>query len=194
MLLQLQNFILFYGKDGKESAQNVGDLDLIPGFRKIPWRREWLPTSVFLSGEFHGQRSLVGYSLKVKSLSHAWLFATPWTVACTKLLSPWDFPGKSPGVGCHFLLQGIFPIQGSDPGLPHCTQTLYHLSYQGSPRLPSRGSQRVGYSLVTNTFTSLGGRSKNICYESCQGIYSLCFLPGVLWFLVLHLSPQPFLS
>ena len=30
---------------------------------KIQWRREWLPTSVFLPGEFHGQRSLVGYSL-----------------------------------------------------------------------------------------------------------------------------------
>ena len=29
---------------------------------KIPWRREWLPTPVFLPGEFHGQRSLVGYS------------------------------------------------------------------------------------------------------------------------------------
>ena len=38
-----------------------------PGFspcvRKIPWRREWLPTSVFLPGESHGQRSLVGYGL-----------------------------------------------------------------------------------------------------------------------------------
>ena len=33
-----------------------------PWVRKIPWRREWLPTPVFLSGEFHGQRSLVGYS------------------------------------------------------------------------------------------------------------------------------------
>ena len=30
-------------------------------------------------------------------------------------------------------LQGIFPIQGSNPGVPHCRQTLYHLSYQGSP-------------------------------------------------------------
>ena len=29
---------------------------------KIPWRREWLPTPVFLPGEFHGQRSLTGYS------------------------------------------------------------------------------------------------------------------------------------
>ena len=46
------------------------------------------------------------------------------------LLQPWDFPGKCTGVGCHFLLQGIFPTQGSNPGLPHCRQTLYHLSHQ----------------------------------------------------------------
>ena len=35
------------------------------------------------------------------------------------------------GVGCHFLLQGIFLTQGLNPGLPHCRQMLYHLSYQG---------------------------------------------------------------
>ena len=45
---------------------------------------------------------------------------------------PWDFPGKSIGVGCHFLLQGIFPTQGSNLGLLHCRQMLYHLSHQGS--------------------------------------------------------------
>ena len=50
--------------------------------------------------------------------------ATPWRVACTKLLCPWDFPGKNTGVGCYFLLQVIFLIQGSNPGLPHCRQTL----------------------------------------------------------------------
>ena len=42
---------------------------------------------------------------KVKSLSRVQLFATPWTVACTRLLRSWDFLGKSTGVGCHFLLQ-----------------------------------------------------------------------------------------
>ena len=42
------------------------------------------------------------------------------------------FPGKSTGVGCQILLQRIFPTQGSNPGLPHCRQTLYHLSHQGS--------------------------------------------------------------
>ena len=50
----------------------------------------------------------------------------------TRLLCPWDFPGKSTGVGCHFLLQGIFLTQGSNPGLLHCRQTLYPLSHQGS--------------------------------------------------------------
>ena len=41
-----------------------------------------------------------------------------------RLLCPWDFPGKNSGVGCHFLLPGIFPTQGSNPGLPHW-QILY---------------------------------------------------------------------
>ena len=45
-----------------------------------------------------------------------------------------DSPGKNTTrVGCHALLQGIFPIQGLDPGLLHCRQILYHLSHQGSP-------------------------------------------------------------
>ena len=70
----------------------------------------------------------------MKSLSRARLFATPWIV-CTKLLRPWDFQGKSTRVGCHFLLQGIFPTQGLNPGLSHCRQTLYHLSHQGSPKM-----------------------------------------------------------
>ena len=39
------------------------------------------------------------------------------------------------GVGCHALLQGVFPTQGSSPGLLHCRQILYHLSHQVSPRI-----------------------------------------------------------
>ena len=60
-----------------------------------------------------------------------------------------DSLGKNIEVGCHALLQGIFPTQGSNPGLPCCRQILYHLSHQGSPRilewvayLFSRGSLR----------------------------------------------------
>ena len=60
--------ILFYiavgfpgGLDGKESACNAGDLASTPGFGKIPCRRKWQPTPVFLPGTSHGQRSLVDY-------------------------------------------------------------------------------------------------------------------------------------
>ena len=48
------------GSDGKESTCNAGDLSLIPGSGKIPWRRAWQPTPVFLPGEFHVKRSLAG--------------------------------------------------------------------------------------------------------------------------------------
>ena len=78
--------------------------------------------------------AFLGLLWKVKSLSRARLFATPWTVACTKLLRPWEFQGKSTGLGCHFLLQGIFPTKGSNPGLLHCGQTVYLPSHQGSPK------------------------------------------------------------
>ena len=80
-----------------------------PGFYpwvgKIPWRRKRLPTPVFWLGVFHG------------------------------LYSPWNPPGQKSGVGSLFLLQGIFPTQGSNPGLPLCRQILYQLSRTGSPKI-----------------------------------------------------------
>jgi len=61
-----------------------------------------------------------------------------------RLLCPWKSSGKNIGVGCHSLLQGIFPTQGSNPGLPHCRQILYHLIYQGSPHLSKVCLQLLG--------------------------------------------------
>ena len=52
--------------------------------------------------------------------------ATPWPVAHQASLS-WNSPGENTGVGCHFLLQGIFPTQESNLGLLHCKQILYYL-------------------------------------------------------------------
>ena len=49
------------------------------------------------------------------------------------LYSPWNSQDQHTGVGSLSLLQGIFPTQGSNPGLPHCRRILYHLSHQGSP-------------------------------------------------------------
>ena len=51
------------------------------------------------------------------------------------LYSPWNSPGQNTEEGSYSLLQGIFPTQGSNPGLPHCRQILYQLSHQGSPRI-----------------------------------------------------------
>ena len=48
--------------DGKESACNTGDPGSIPGSGTSPWRKEWQPSLIFLSEEFHGQRSLACYS------------------------------------------------------------------------------------------------------------------------------------
>ena len=48
-------------------------------------------------------------------------------------MSPWDFPGRNTGAGCHSLLQGIFLTQGSNPDLLHCRQILYYLRHQESP-------------------------------------------------------------
>ena len=51
------------------------------------------------------------------------------------LYSPWNSPGQNTGVGSLSLLQGIFPTQGSNPGLLHHRQILYQLSHKGSPRI-----------------------------------------------------------
>ena len=51
------------------------------------------------------------------------------------LHSPWNSPGQNTRVGSCSLIQGIFPTQESNPGLPNCGQILYQLSYQGSPRI-----------------------------------------------------------
>ena len=51
------------------------------------------------------------------------------------LYNPWNSLGQNSGVGSPSLLQGIFPTQGLNSGLPHCRQILYQLSHKGSPRI-----------------------------------------------------------
>ena len=66
--------------------------------------------------------------LNSKLLSHVWLFATP--MDC----SPWNSPGQNTGVCSFSLLQGIFPAQGSNPGLLYCRGILYQLSHKENLR------------------------------------------------------------
>ena len=84
-----------------------------PWLEKIPWRR------------VQKERKENEVVQSCPTLCNPMDYKTPGS-------SVLDFTGKSTKVGCHFLLQGIFMTQGSNPGLPHCRQTLNHLSHQGS--------------------------------------------------------------
>ena len=70
------------------------------------------------------------------------------TIQSTRLLCPWVSPGKNTGVGSHSLLQGIFLTQGSNMGLLHCWQILYHLSNRGSPKSGFKQVQKGCFTLV----------------------------------------------
>ena len=58
-----------------------------------------------------------------------------FSVMSDSLWPHWDFLGKNTRAGCHAFLQGIFPSQGSNPGLLHFRRILYHRCYQGNPRI-----------------------------------------------------------
>ena len=69
---------------------------------------------------------------------------TPWTVA-PRLLCQWDFPGKNTAVGCHFLLQGIFPNQGSNPCLLHLLNWQVDSLPPGHLGSPREGNETCNY-------------------------------------------------
>ena len=78
-----------------------------------------------------------------------------------------DSPGKNTGVGCYALLQGIFPTQGSNPGLPHCSQIYYRLSHQGSPciYIHTYVTGSICYTFESNTVNQLyfSWKKKRLC-------------------------------
>ena len=74
------------------------------------------------------------------------------------LYSPWNSPGQNTGVGSRSLLQGIFPTQGQNPGLPRCRWILYQLSHQESPRI---------LEWVACPFSSRSSRPRNQTQVSC---------------------------
>ena len=104
------------------------------------------------------------------------------------LYSPWNSPGQNTGVGSLSLLQGIFPTQESNSGLPYCRQILYQLSHKGNPRILewiaysfSSGSSwprnRAGVSCIAGRFfTSWAMREAPICLCACQSHKPVNFL------------------
>ena len=124
---------------------------------KIGWILKWGKTC------FHGGRLPMGNFYNFRTiLFSTWNWsereirsvvsdsATPWTVA-RQALCPWNFPRKNTGVSSRSILQGIYPTQGSNPGLLHCRQILYHLSHQGKPK-----NTGVSLSLLQEIFLTQG--------------------------------------
>ena len=103
----------------------MNEPDIINQFKRERWHNFKM---TFLNWSTDSIKSL---SKSCAVFSHSVVSNSLWPHG---LLCPWDFPGKNTGVDCHFLLQGIFPTQGSNPSLPHYRQMLYHLSHQGSPK------------------------------------------------------------
>ena len=83
--------------------------------------RALVPISIPQSHLVLYSRSVVSDALQPHGLKHA------------RLLCPWDSPGENTGVGCHALLQGIFPARRSNLGVLHCRQILYHRCHKESP-------------------------------------------------------------
>ena len=104
----------------------------------------------------------------------------------TRLLCPWSSPGKNTGVGCQFLLQGIFLTQGLNLGLPHCRQILYHMSHQKSLLKASSKAD------VQRTHkTKLFGLSKPLVKTQQETLWSFCHLAPRTSGIWEHLSSSP---
>ena len=107
--------------------------------RQEYWSGQWIPSPGYLLDPGIKPSSLVLQTVSLPSDPLVCLVAQLCLTLCNPVdcsppgSCPWDSPGKSTGVGCHALLQGIFPAQGLNQGLLHCKQFLYHLSHQGSP-------------------------------------------------------------
>ena len=107
------------------------------------------------------------------------------------LFSPWNSPGQNTGVGSLSVLQGIFPTQGLNPGLLHCRQILYQLSYEGSPPISitspvstqaqkslfkehgAKSSERVRFSLTTCPDAQSDDGSQPAVGASCSRLLPL---------------------
>ena len=121
----------------------------------------------------------------MKSLSRVQLFATPWTVAYQAPRSMW-FSGQEYWRGCHFLLQGIFPTQVLNPGLPQCRQTLLPSEVPGKPlRLNTNSFSRfpqpcrIWLLFITLTASSTTFWFLCFCHSGLSSLNMSC-LP--LWF------------
>ena len=139
IVVLLLSFIYYYVLCGASLvAQFVKNLPpaFDPGLGRSPGEGTGNPLQYSCLENPHGQRRMAGYS-------------------------PWNSPGQNTGVGSLSLLQGVFPTQESNPGLPRCRWILYQLSHQGSPRI---------LEWVAYPFSSRSSQLRNRTWVSCIAV------------------------
>ena len=143
------------GEDGRNSFQKWALLGVgLIEFSECFQRRGSTVSPELLLGDFQRRRPpSVPKHVKVKVAQSCPTLCDP-----NGLYTPRNSLGQNIGVGSISLLQGIFPTQGLNPGLPHCRQTLYQLSHKGSPRI-------LGW--VAYPFSSRSSRPRNWTGISC---------------------------
>ena len=136
------------------------------GSPNVYWMNEWMNIYWYLQGYYKWSTKIeennrLGKTRdlfkKTRDTKRAFQASEKWKWSCsvlsgsllshglqpTTLLCPWDFPGKSTGVGFHFLLQRIFPTQGLNPGLSHCKQDTLPSEPPGKSYLYRWGSLNI---------------------------------------------------
>ena len=101
------------------------------------------------------------------------------------LYSPWNSPGQNTGVGSLSLLQGIFPTQGLNPGLPYCRWSLYQLSHKGSPDKPRQRIEKQKHSRAKVPMVKLWFFQQS-CMDVTVGSKSWALKNWWFWIVVLE--------
>ena len=105
--------------------------------------------------------------------------------------SPWNSPSQNSGAGSLSLLWGIFPTQGTNPGIPHCSQILYQLSHKGSPTASRKDLLTGALNLQFSSIHSLsrvwlfatpwtGARQTSLFITNSQGIPKIMPIESVM--------------
>ena len=107
----------------------------------------------------------------------------PHRLLLTRLLCPWNSPGKNTEVGCHSLLQGIFPNQVLNLSLPPCRQILYHLSHREEEQggIEPEGKRKIAARTLSPRWEETGANFRSVIYrvlvhmgKRTLGSFTLC--------------------
>ena len=157
--LLIAKFRLKLKKVGKTTRPFRYDLNQIPYNYIVEVTSRFKGLDLIECLKNYGQKFITLYRKDSESESCSVISDSLWPYG---LYSSWNSPGQNTGMGSLSLLQGTFPTQGSNPGLPHYRQILYQLSHEGSPHFTYKWAvmEDQGLRLSSSSFLCLSKRGK----------------------------------